>query len=351
LHTRTFKLDPNTFYMGLQSVSTINFGGATNGFNGSKQIQHVKNPTTVATNGAGTGQTRGLRYVTGVDPTIDIQFAIINFFNSVGVNLAAPKSVFFNERQGTLTVHATDDDLELIEQAINTLNIAPPEVTVKVRFVEADDEFLSDALTNIVDGATNGPRTSILTEPAFKRILKSLEKRDHATLVDEGEVTTLSGRQANFQVVDVKTIVNGVTATVTNNATTYTYQTTAEPFGPTLDVVPYVCADGYTIQMTVTPNITEFLGYDKPEVPVIYDTNYSAQLPLPKTRVRKMNTSAIVWDGQTMVLGNLTDELVVSGPNGATSRQPFTGDKKKQLLIFITPTIIDSSGNRVHSSD
>src|SRR6185312_6751054 len=28
LHTRTFKVDPNTFYMGLQNVSTINFGAA-----------------------------------------------------------------------------------------------------------------------------------------------------------------------------------------------------------------------------------------------------------------------------------------------------------------------------------
>jgi type II secretory pathway component GspD/PulD (secretin) len=285
-----------------------------------------------------------------MDHTTEIQLAIINFFSAVGVTLSAPKSLFFNERQGTLTVRATDDDLELIEQAINTLNQPAPEVSIKVRFVEADEGFVSSVLTNVVAGTTNTPRTSILTDPTFKRILKSLEKRDHATLVDEGEVTTLSGRQANFQVVDMKTIVNGVTATVTNNATTYTYQTTAEPFGPTLDVVPYVCADGYTIQMTVMPNVTEFLGYEDPKALANYATNFSgATMPLPKTRVRKMNTSAIVWDGQTMVLGNLTDELVVSGPNGTASRQPFTGDKKKQLLIFITPTIIDPAGNRVHN--
>ncbi len=61
------------------------------------------------------------------------------------MNRAAPKSVFFNDRQGTLTVRATDDDLELIEQAINTLNIAPPEVTVKVRFVEVNPERQSCA--------------------------------------------------------------------------------------------------------------------------------------------------------------------------------------------------------------
>jgi beta-lactamase regulating signal transducer with metallopeptidase domain/tetratricopeptide (TPR) repeat protein len=348
LHTRTFKLDPNTFYTGLQSVSTLNFGSATNGFNGSKQIPPAKVPATVATNAAGTGTNRGLRYVAGLGTSTDFQLTIINFFNSIGVNLAAPKSVFYNERQGTLTVHATDDDLELIEAAINTLNQPAPEVTIKVRFVEADETFLPEVLTNIMSGPANTPLTSILTEPMFHRVLKALEKRDHATLMSEGEVTTLSGRQANFQVVDVQTIVNGVTATVTNNATTYTYQTSTEPFGPTLDVVPYVGADGYNIQMTVTPSVTEFLGYEDPKALAHYYPNFKGtKLPLPKTRVRQIKTSATVWDGQTLVLGNLTDELVVSGPNGATSRQPFTGDKKKQLLIFITPTIIDTAGNRI----
>src|SRR5207253_7494221 len=32
--------------------------------------------------------------------------------------------------------------------------------------------------------------------------------------------------------------------------------------GPVLDVLPYVSADGYTIQMTIIPTIKEFLGYD-----------------------------------------------------------------------------------------
>ena len=66
----------------------------------------------------------------------DIQKAVINFFADVGVSLPAPKSVFYNDRQSTLTVHATADDLDLVEAAVDTLNIAPPEVTVKVRFVE-----------------------------------------------------------------------------------------------------------------------------------------------------------------------------------------------------------------------
>ena len=62
LHTRTFRLDPNTFYMSLQSVSTIDVGGATNGFNGNKQVPHVKNPAAVATNTSSPGTNPGLRY-------------------------------------------------------------------------------------------------------------------------------------------------------------------------------------------------------------------------------------------------------------------------------------------------
>jgi hypothetical protein len=32
------------------------------------------------------------------------------------------------------------------------------------------------------------------------------------------------------------------------------------PFGQTLDVIPFVSADGYTIQLNIVPTFTEFLG-------------------------------------------------------------------------------------------
>jgi type II secretory pathway component GspD/PulD (secretin) len=213
-----------------------------------------------------------------------------------------------------------------------------------------DEGFLPTVLTNSSAPGTNTLRTGILTEPAFKNILKALEKRDHATLLNEGEVTTLSGRQAQIQIVDIKTVLNDVTATVTNKATTYDYKTTEMPFGSTLDVTPYVCADGYTIQLTVTPVVTEFLGYEDPKDYVKYDEKLKrVQFPLPKYRSRQATTSAIVWDAQTLVLGNLGDESVVAEPSGATLRQPFGDKKKKRLVVFVTPTIIDPSGNRVHS--
>src|SRR6185369_12614188 len=111
--------------------------------------------------------------------------------------------------------------------------------------------------------------------------------------------------------------------------------------GPILDVVPYVLSDGYTINLTVIPSLTEFLGYDKPPYPNA--VHVAVPVVLPKFRTRQIVTTLNVWDGQTVVLGNfLNDGKEVTG-------QPSVDDK--ELLVFITVTIIDPAGNRVHADD
>jgi hypothetical protein len=443
LYTRTFKVDPNAIYTGLQNVRTL------------------KPATTQTAGGGGTNAVRNLRYGS-FDPTTDIQLAVINFFNSAGVNLSAPKSVFFNDRQGSLTVHATADDLDLIEQAISTLNTpngnivqpeakvipasaagelhtrtfkvnmhtffiggyqsgvftnqinrskssaemqstlanafrkagvdlsAPkslffsdskgtltfnateadlnllesliskwntprPQLTIKVRFVEVDADnkglnaLLGGILTNAPGTSNNSPiLCGILTEPMFKSVLKALEKRDHADLLNEGEVTTLSGRRANIQVVDITPILTGLPRT---NSSTPEVGTVFTTNGTIFDVAPYVGADGYTVQMTATPTATEFLGYANSETSSKIDKAFkSAHQSFPAFRIRTATLSATVWDQQTLVLGNLNDELVVNELN-EEFRRPFIDTKKKQLFVFITPTIIDAVGNRIHSKD
>ncbi|MHB1306183.1 MAG: type II secretion system protein GspD [Limisphaerales bacterium] len=139
-------------------------------------------------------------------------------------------------------------------------------------------------------------------------------------------------------------------------------QTIQVPLGPTLDVIPHVSADGYTIQMNLIPTVTEFLGYEDPGAFNTRVGNISAPLPLPRFRVRQVTTSSIVWDGQTVVLGGLISESV----NKVKDKVPVLGDlpvfgrlfrseatqsKKKNLVIFVTPTIIDPAGNRIHSDD
>jgi general secretion pathway protein D len=134
--------------------------------------------------------------------------------------------------------------------------------------------------------------------------------------------------------------------------------------GPVLDVVPYVLSDGYTINLTLIPSLTEFNGYDNPpSIPGISVANV-VQVPtiLPDFIVRQVVTTVNIWDNQTIVLGGLISSTVQS----TKDKVPMLGDlplvgrlfqsqskisAKKNLMIFVTATIVDPAGNRVHSDD
>jgi general secretion pathway protein D len=82
-------------------------------------------------------------------------------------------------------------------------------------------------------------------------------------------------------------------------------------------------------------------------------------LPLPHVRLRQVTVNAIVWDGQTLVLSG----PALYDPRRTQEKVPVLGDlpvvgrlfrsetnapAKKNLLIFVTPTLIEPTGNRVH---
>jgi general secretion pathway protein D len=75
-----------------------------------------------------------------------------------------------------------------------------------------------------------------------------------------------------------------------------------------------------------------------------------------------VTTHAIVWDGQTVVLGGLIgedvsrlkDKVPVLGDLpwvGKLFRSESSTTRKKNLVIFVTPTIIDPAGNRKNSEE
>lgn len=135
--------------------------------------------------------------------------------------------------------------------------------------------------------------------------------------------------------------------------------------GPLLDVVPYVLSDGYTINLTLIPSLTQFDGYaPPPNIASVTGGLNVVQLPviLPQYSVRQVITTVNVWDGQTVVLGGLIssqtqdekDKVPVIGDLPVVGRLFQSQTKssvKKNLMIFVTATIVDPAGNRVHSED
>ncbi len=172
-------------------------------------------------------------------------------------------------------------------------------------------------------------------------------------------------------------IISGVTAVlfsamdsraqVVNNTPTpsaITPITQQFEIGPVLDVVPYVLADGYTINLTLIPELLQFDQYDTPPtVPGVNVANVvTVPTVLPHFTVRVVTTTVNVWDNQTVVLGGLISSTVET----ENDEVPFLGDLpllgrlfqsqskstiKKNLMIFVTSTIVDPAGNRIHSDE
>ena len=483
LVSRRFKVDPNTFQQGLESVGLFPVGdigssgggggggggGRSGGGGGGGQggqggqgggligVPRV-NVAGGSVQGGGGGQAGGqgggqggrggIKNLTRTNDMEEASVQVRTFFLVLGVDLNIPKSVFFNDRAGELWVRATAQDLDIIQEAINVLNIVPHQINIKAKFAEitqndtkalsfdwflgnflmgnniaasagsqpsfnglpstanqqgffpgtspgnlipssAADQLLTGGLRNLANAPAIGSLTGILTDPQFRVVLHAMEQRDGVDLLNAPEVMTPSGRQAQIQILDIQTIVTGTSlnqnssggggnaaGTTVNTGggggaigTTIDYPTSPVPFGTSLDVIPYISSDGYTIQMTIIPTITEFKGYDDPGqfIPQGQSvggtagaaTPIRAQLPLPRISLRQVTTSAIVWDGQTVVLGGLISEDVTRLKDkvpvlgdlpfiGKLFRSESSQTKKKNLVIFVTATIIDPAGNRVH---
>src|SRR6266568_8764421 len=215
-----------------------------------------------------------MRFLARTNRTDVVSEEVRGFFTTLGVDLSPGKNVFWNDRQGTLLVRATMQDLDIIEAAIQALNITPPQLTIKAKFIEvsqndtkslgfdwylgnvlmnnnsigliggtapsyngksttanpegtfpgsasagtttaasSSDSLLTSGLRNLANAPALGTISGILTDPQFRVVIKALEQRDGVDLLSESSVTTLSGRQTQIKVVDLKTIV--VTADVT----------------------------------------------------------------------------------------------------------------------------------------
>lgn len=302
---------------------------------------------------------------------------------SMGADLSPPKSIYLNDRLGMIMVRASLADLDVIEQVIQMVNQAPPQVTIDAKFIEVTENapgastFLEalgwNAVTSpvapitlqvpadrsIVATATNrtpptAPFTGVLTPAQHRKAIAALEQRDGVDLLSAPRVTTLSGRQAQIKVVSVQYVVTDVQQPETKNGTPMPI---SEPFecGPVLDLVPCVAADGSAIQMTVTPTIREFMGYN----PAGKQFATTGAHPLPQFRVRQVTASATLADGQTLVLGAGTienqlttkDKVPVLGDLpllGGLFRSEGKATQRKSLFILLTPTLIDPAGNPVH---
>ena len=281
----------------------------------------------------------------------NVSAAMRQLLSNIGLDLSPPKSIFYNDRMGVLFVHATEQDLDVVEKAVQVLNYTPPpQIHIKARFIETSAAMVKGLGPDLIPTSVTNV-AGIVTDPNFRLVLHALKQDKGTESLAELEVTTSNGRQTQMRTTQIQTIITNL-AFREFPSNSITPQTTQVEVGPVLDMIPVVLPDGYTIDLTAIPSLTEFLGYDTPTNSILVatsaGTNVTVPTILPRFRVRQAITHLKLWDNQTVVLGSLKDRLV---PGGKEVDDKPGSKIHKQLLVFVTVTLVDRAGNRIHTDD
>jgi len=170
--------------------------------------------------------------------------------------------------------------------------------------------------------------------------LQALQKDSKLNILSSPSITTLDNQLAyteNGEKVPYVTVQSGTSSTVP------TYTTNFEDVSLRLEITPHVI-DGKNLKMKISVK--------KDEV----DLTRKDSLGDPYIIKKKTETNLIVKDGETIVISGLTKQTRADGNTGWPGLKdiPILGwvfkadskdDKMEEVLIFITPHILEVSSN------
>ncbi|GEP43315.1 hypothetical protein BGE01nite_26060 [Brevifollis gellanilyticus] len=234
----------------------------------------------------------------------------------------------------------------------------------------------------------------IFTDPQFGVVIRALAQKKGVDLMSAPSVTTKGGQQATVEVIrefiyptefDPPQIptnvgggntgggINGGGATAIPVTPTTPTAFEMRPVGVRMEVDPVIGENG-SIDLNLLPEVTEFDGFVNYGSPIysVTPASFIGGILQPASRVeltpnvinqpifstRKVKTSVTVWDGQTVALGGLIredvqdveDKLPVLGDVpilGRLFRSEVEDHFKRNLMIFVTATLIDPAGQRI----
>lgn len=217
-----------------------------------------------------------------------------------------------------------------------------------------------------LDSFSSEGKSAILTCDQAKSLIKRIQQTSGSDIMSGPKLTTLSGRPCRIGVQDATNLVSGVLTNEQNphykGENCVGYLTTQVYTGPVVEFHQKIASDKHTIQMSVTGNVIEFQGYDKPphaEIRRAGKPPLAYTIPLPRVRLISAASDASVPDGQTLMIAGpayydtvkMKDKVPGLGDMplvGGLFRHESTSQIKKNLIILVTPTLIDAAGNRLY---
>ncbi len=315
-------------------------------------------------------------------------------------------AVMLDERTGALIVTQVPYYMQQVERLLQDLDIRPVQVRIEARFIELTmtdtDEWSLDgqltgnaALTKKGQGdGTQGPGLQlsslgtslkrgtgidftsftnqiagnglnftlqgILSGTQYAAVLHALDETKKTKTLSAPQVTTLNNQTATIKIVtefvyatryeasvkredlngdgDFSDVVNGVRETRFVNVP---QDFVTKDLGILLYVTPSVGHDLKTITLALKPEVSEKKA----------DDTFSGEVTLPRFTTRNLETTIVVEDGETVVLGGLMKDTT----SKTTTKVPVLGDlpllgplfqkradsvEQSNLLIFVTANLV-----------
>jgi general secretion pathway protein D len=272
--------------------------------------------------------------------------------------LTGELTIVADSRGNSLLIRANRADFELIQAAVQQIDVRPAQVLIEVLIVEArrDRSFALGVEASIGDTHVKGtenttvggaftPGSTGLGDFTLKVMgaggydlnatIRAAAGRGDVKIVSRPVVLTANDEQAEVVVGSQRPFVQ-VSRALPTDAAVRDQIVQYKDVGTKLTVRPTISIDG-TVQLNVTQEVSN----------ATTETAFNA----PVISTRSIRTDLLVKDGQTIALGGLTDKQrdVQSSGIPILSSIPFVGGlfgrqsrntTETELFIFLTPRVI-----------
>jgi general secretion pathway protein D len=267
--------------------------------------------------------------------------------------LAGSVTIVPDQLTNSLLVRASQEDFDVLTEAIGQLDIRPLQVLIEVLIVEArhDRNFSLGADVfvppqDIGDGTIGGTLTGgglgdlvirlmSLGKANIDAVLRTAQSRGDVQIVSRPVLLASNNTEARFLVGSQRPFVQ-VSRSLPTDTPSRDQVVQYRDVGTKLSVLPTINQDGY-VSLVIQQEINAATGETQFDAPVI--------------STREASTQVLVRDGQTIVIGGLRDQQrdrvqsgvpvlsgipIVGGLFGSSNRR----SSATELYLFLTPRIL-----------
>jgi type II secretory pathway component GspD/PulD (secretin) len=307
---------------------------------------------------------------------------VLNVLDPIKATFIDPKrsKVTMDTRTSQLVVVATEKEITSIDSLIERLDTPTKQVLIEAKLLETTlnpstfkgmdwtgtlqaqhvvagnnlqanppsaslNNTLSQTLPKALFDTAKGfnPATAFLDADGVSAVFSFINENSDARILSSPRTVTLDNEMARIDVTRATPIIN-VTAGTAN--TTGGSQITYTNLGIIMDVTPRITANNY-VNLKVIPEVSRIFAT---VTKVIQGQTFQAD----EYDIRRLQTQVMIPSGNTLVLGGLMqDDESESGNKvpllgdipglGAAFRSSAKTRQKDNLIVFITPTIVEDS--------